>query len=324
MNTEGRSAIQKIREGVRRYLSWGLALVLALFPAVSGAHGLLFGLMLSVFARSTLPSDLKIWNSRSLGLAIVLMGAATPIRDVIHYGASGFGMSALLILVVLGAGVFISDRMGVDRKTGMLISSGTAICGGSAIAATGPAIDADSEQMGISVAVVFLLNAVSVLIFPPLGHLLALTPEQFGRFAALAIHDTSSVLAASVAFGGGAELAAVPMKLSRALWIIPVAAGMGWWNARGDSTKRFSGGSVPWFIPAFVLAALIFSFVPQLSGFAQPVGSVGKRLLVASLFLIGNSISASALKKAGLKPLVLGVSIWGVAILFSVGILNWF
>ncbi len=300
-----------------RAVPFGAALAAALVPELTGAWALLFGLLVSLLLGWTLPSQLKPWNPRLLGVSIVLMGAATPVEQVLRHGTRGLGYSAVLIALVLLTGIWLSKKIGMEAQTGVLISSGTAICGGSAIAATGPAIGATSEQTGIAVAVVFLLNAISVFLFPPLGHWLGLDPEEFGRFAALAIHDTSSVLAASVAYGGGAEQAAVPMKLARALWIVPMAALLGvWWARRGEGVKS-KGARIPWFVPAFVVAAAAFSWIPGLAPFSQGVGAVGRRLLVAALFWIGNAITLEALKKAGLKPLVLGLGLWVLVIVAS-------
>jgi len=292
-----------------------LATLLALIPAIAGAHALFAGILLAVAFKQPLPAPLKPWNSRLLGLAIVLLGAGTPLQAVLEHGAQGLGISALLIALILAAGAIAGRALRVDAPIRTLISSGTAICGGSAIAATGPAIGAGSESMGVAIAVVFLLNAVSVLFFPALGHALHLSPQEFGRFAALAIHDTSSVLAASVAFGGGAELTAVPMKLARALWIVPTAAILGYINRR--TTKQEAATQpplLPWFIPAFVAVAVIFSATDALQVWGQPVATLGKRLLVGTLFLIGNSITRETLRRTGLRPLLLGVLLWGFAI----------
>ena len=291
-----------------------LALALAAIPQVSGTQALFAGLGLTTLLRYPLPVGFKPWNSRLLGLSIVLMGAGTPLVDVFNHGTKGLWISALLILMILLAGSVLGRLLEIDAPIRTLISSGTAICGGSAIAATGPAIGAGSEQMGVAIAVVFLLNAISVLTFPPLGHALQLTPEEFGRFAALAIHDTSSVLAASVAFGGGAELTAVPMKLARALWIVPMAATLGYINSKNRSHHQGKAPLIPWFIPAFVITAAAFTFLAPLAAHGASVAFVGKRLLVGTLFLIGNSISAQALKRAGIRPLLLGILLWSFAI----------
>ena len=300
-----------------------LAVTLASIHRISGAHALFAGILLAVAFKQPLPAPLKPWNSRLLGLAVVLLGAGTPLQAVLEHGSRGLGISAFLIALILAAGTVIGRALRVQDPIRTLISSGTAICGGSAIAATGPALGAGSESMGIAIAVVFLLNAVSVLFFPALGHALKLSPDEFGRFAALAIHDTSSVLAASVAFGGGAELTAVPMKLARALWIVPMAALLGYINRRGHKEAGAPRAPMlPWFIPAFVAVAGVFSASDALHAWSQPVSTLGKRLLVGTLFLIGNSITRETLRRTGARPLLLGVLLWGFAIVASYGFLR--
>lgn len=272
--------------------------------AISGPLALIIGIVMALAFGMPLPSKFKPWTSQILGAAVSLLGASIPIAEVLRSGGRGLGVSLLLIVAVIVAGIYLARVLRVDDKIGTLISSGTAICGGSAIAAISGSIRSNAEQTAVALAIVFILNSVAVFIFPPLGHLVGLTGEQFGVWSALAIHDTSSVVGAAVSFGQGAEGIAVPMKLARALWIIPVAAVLARMHA-GEGK-----GKLPWFVFTFVIIAALFSLLPQLHDFKSPVEFAGKRLLVLVLFLIGSAISRETLRSAGWRPLALGIILW--------------
>lgn len=281
-----------------------VAVATLIWTAITGPFALIIGMVLALAFGITPPSRFKSWTSHILGAAVSLLGAGIPIAEVARSGGRGLGVSLLLIVSVIAIGSYLARKLKVDEKIGTLISSGTAICGGSAIAAVSGSIRSNTEQTAVALAIVFILNSVAVFIFPPLGHLLELTGEQFGIWSALAIHDTSSVVGAAVSFGQGAEGIAVPMKLARALWIIPVAAVMARMHA-GEGK-----GKLPWFVFTFVIIAAAFSLLPQLHGIKLPVEFAGKRLLVLVLFLIGSGISRETLRRAGWRPLALGILLW--------------
>lgn len=281
-----------------------LAAVALLWPAVTGPMALIAGITASLLFRLSLPVAVKPWTSHLLGGAVSLLGAGIPLTTVISSGGRGLGFSLALIAGTLLAGAMLARKLGVDRQVGTLISSGTAICGGSAIAAVAGAVKAKPEQTAIALAIVFVLNALAVFIFPPLGSWLGLTGEQFGMWAAMAIHDTSSVVAAAVSYGNGAEAVAVPMKLARALWIIPVAAVLG----RIYAGK--GGGKLPWFIGTFVVLAGFFSVFPEYGHVGALLADAGKRLLVLVLFLIGASMTKSSLQVMGRSSVILAVILW--------------
>ena len=202
-------------------------------------------------------------------------------------------------------GWFIAKAIGLNKQTGYLISAGTAICGGSAIAAVSPAIKASDEQIGLSLATVFVLNSVALFVFPVIGHALNLDQHTFGTWAAIAIHDTSSVVGAASAYGEEALTTATTLKLARALWIIPVAL-FSAFLFRNDSKKV----TIPYFILFYCAAIAVSDLLPQFEVVYQGVFELAKRALVVCLFLIGCGISVDKLRSSGPKPLMFGVTLW--------------
>jgi uncharacterized integral membrane protein (TIGR00698 family) len=195
----------------------------------------------------------------------------------------------------------------INRKTAYLISSGTAICGGSAIAAVGPVVKADENEMAVSLGVIFILNSIALFIFPPLGHLFAMTDAQFGTWAAIAIHDTSSVVGAGAAYSEGALQMATLVKLTRALWIIPLAF-VTMLIFRDKSGKI----SIPWFIFLFVLAMIINTYLPLPDMLTSSLVLIARRGMVLTLFMIGASLSMKMIKQVGVKPLLQAIILWVV------------
>jgi uncharacterized integral membrane protein (TIGR00698 family) len=228
-------------------------------------------------------------------------------------GLQGFAYTAVGIGFALSMGLFLGKRLGVAPNTSILITVGTAICGGSAIAAVAPVIHAGDEDTSVALATVFLLNALALILFPLIGLHFQLAERSFGLWAALAIHDTSSVVAAGATYGPVAELVATTTKLARAMWIVPVAFGLGLVHARYQTEAAGElrpKATRPWFILGFLLAAALVTFVPQLKSPGQIVNQVAHRLLVLTLFLLGCGITREALKKVGVRPLVQGVALW--------------
>ena len=247
------------------------------------------------------------WQARTrrlahqlLALSVIGLGAGMDLRVVGRVGLHGLGYTAVTIGVALGLGTVLARALRVGRDAGLLISVGTAICGGSAIAAIAPAIDASDEDTSMALATVFTLNAVALVIFPPIGHALGLSQEAFGLWSALAIHDTSSVVGAASQYGAIALSVATAAKLARALWIVPVSLAV----SRGRATKR------PWFIAGFLGAAALVTFVPALQPAGHAVASGAHYLLAATLFLVGMGLTRASLRRLGLRPLVLAVLLW--------------
>lgn len=246
----------------------------------------------------------------ALGLAVLGLGAAADLGVVGRVGLRGIGYTAVGIGLTFLAGLLLARLLGVEEDTALLVTTGTAICGGSAIAAVAPAIKARSESISVALATVFLLNAVALVVFPPLGHLAGLDEVRFGLFAALAIHDTSSVVGAATAYGPKAVEVATTVKLARALWIVPVALVIGWARARRTGERGASAAKLPWFLVGFVAMAALVTWLPALRPAGLAVAALAKRLLVMTLFLIGTSLTRDAVRRVGLRPVALGIALW--------------
>lgn len=241
------------------------------------------------------------------------LGAAADLGVVGRAGLKGIGYTAVGIGLTFLAGALLARAFGVEEDTAILVTVGTAICGGSAIAAVAPAIRARSESISVSLATVFLLNAVALVVFPPLGHLAGLDESQFGLFAALAIHDTSSVVGAATAYGPKAVEIATTVKLARALWIVPMTLVIGWARARRTGERGASAVKLPWFLAGFVVMAALVTWFPDLRPAGLAIAAGAKRVLVVTLFLIGASLTREALRSVGLRPVALGVALWFLA-----------
>ena len=258
-------------------------------------------------------------TSHLLAAAIVLMGFGMDIGAVLQAGAHGLIYTFTGIVLGLGIGVWLGKKLGVEHDCAWLVSVGTAICGGSAIAAAAPALNAKSHSIAIASATVFTLNAVALLIFPVIGHHLHFSQEQFGFWSALAIHDTSSVVGATMQYGKEALAVGATVKLARALWIIPVTLFLSLFVVKHRAHRGKEGETVPakkfrvkvpWFIPGFLIAAAIVSFLPVLAGPGNGLKELSKYLMILTLFLIGANLSREKLKELGLKPVVMGVCLW--------------
>jgi len=277
-------------------------------PPIALAMGLMFGLLLphpySAEARKT--------SKYLLQASVVGLGFGMNLHDVLRAGRSGFMYTFLGISFTLTVGMALGTIWGVRRRTAFLISTGTAICGGSAIAAVGPIVQASDEEMAVSLGTVFVLNSVALLIFPAIGAGLKLTQSQFGLWAALAIHDTSSVVGAAAKYGTTALAIATTVKLARALWIVPLSL--------ATAVIRHAKAKIqwPWFIGLFCLAAMCNTYLPggeHAYGLAVKVAKIG---LTATLFLIGSGISMATVKQVGHRPLLQGILLW---LIVSVGTL---
>lgn len=259
-----------------------------------------------------------------LQASVVLLGFGMDLGAVYRAGKEGILFTIATIFGTLILGYLAGRILNVNFKTSTLISSGTAICGGSAIAAVAPAIEAQSEQISVSLSTVFLLNSVALFIFPLIGHALNLTQNQFGIWSAIAIHDTSSVVGASGTYGAEALAVATTVKLARALWIAPVALLFAYIYRKKDGSPK-AKLAIPWFILLFLGATAIRTYVPD---WVEPsvfdaIVNLARAGMTVTLFLIGASLSRQTLKAVGIRPLVQGLFLWVViSIAGLVAVLN--
>ena len=256
-------------------------------------------------------------TSQLLGATIVGMGCGINLMKVLQAGANGIVYTLIGICAGLGLGVLFGKLLKLNRDTMYLISVGTSICGGSAIAAAAPVLKAKAHDIAIASATVFALNAVALLVFPAIGNALGFSQTQFGYWAALAIHDTSSVVGAGFQYGPEALEVGTTVKLARALWIVPVTLFLSCFIAPvAAGEKRQVKFKVPWFIPGFLIAAALVTWLPVIAPAVAVVKDISKFLMITTLFLIGSNLSREKLKELGLKPVLLGDILW---IILSVG-----
>ncbi|HUI73861.1 MAG TPA: putative sulfate exporter family transporter [Candidatus Acidoferrum sp.] len=269
-------------------------------PPLALALGIVFGLM---FAHPY-HTDGRALSKFLLQASVVALGFGMNLQQVLSVGRSGFLYTALGISFAMLTGIALGKLFQVRGATSYLIATGTAICGGSAIAAIGPILHADEEEMAVSLGAVFILNSIALLIFPPIGFYLHITQVQFGLWAALAIHDTSSVVGAAARYGAEALVIATTVKLARALWIVPLSLATA---AVKHSRAKIQ---IPWFIFLFCLAAVVNTYGPQDAHLSQSLFRLGQLGLTATLFLIGTGISRETLARVGWRPLIQGVLLW--------------
>jgi len=279
--------------------------ILCLFPIISSPIALVIGFTLASLGIVPAQINTALLTKKLLAFSIVGLGFGINLQQAILVSANNIGMILVSIIATLTIGLCLTNALKMQAKTGHLIAAGTAICGGSAIAAVSPAIDADAQQTSHALATIFILNSVALFVFPLIGHALLMSQFEFGLWSAIAIHDTSSVVGAASAYGDEALQTATTLKLARALWIVPVAF-ISALFFKGNNKKV----SVPYFILFYCVAIAITYFVSQFSGLYQSIFSLSKRLLVLCLFLIGAGLTFSSLKSAGMKPLILGISLW--------------
>jgi uncharacterized integral membrane protein (TIGR00698 family) len=291
-----------------------LAALSTLHPRVPAAAALALGVLLAVTVGNPYQSYTRRGTQYLLQLSVVALGAGIDLREVARAGVSGLGYTAASIVLTLAAGTVLGRLLRVQRDTGLLITVGTAICGGSAIAAVAPVVRARDHEISVALGTVFLLNSAALLLFPPIGHLVGLSEPRFGLWAALAIHDTSSVVGAGLAYGPQALAVATTVKLARALWIIPLTLSIAAVRQRAMPAEDSAAPAVkrPWFILGFLIAAALFTYLPVLHPAAPYVTGVAKRGLTLTLFFIGAGLSPAALRRVGVRPLLLGLTLWGL------------
>lgn len=282
-----------------------IALAFCITPYASAPIALALGLLLAL----TIGHPYQKYNSKAtkilLQVSVVGLGFGMNFGNVLEAGKSGILFTIATIFGTLILGYFIGKWLKIDRKTSHLISSGTAICGGSAIAAVGPVLEADENQMSVALGTVFILNSIALFIFPLIGEYFHLTQSQFGIWAAIAIHDTSSVVGAATKYGEEALHIATTVKLARALWIVPLALGTAF--IFKSKTKKIN---IPYFIFLFVIASIIRTYVDLDVQIFKILEMIAKTGLVVTLFLIGAGLSRKTLRAVGIKPFIEGVLLW--------------
>jgi len=296
-----------------------LGLIVAASGIVSPPFALLGGLAYGI----TLPHPLQV-ESKNLAkfllqASVVCLGFGMNLHEVVHAGRSGFVYTAMSITAAMLLGLGLGSLIHVGKKSSFLISAGTAICGGSAIAAVGPIAGASEEEMAVSLGAVFILNSVALFLFPLIGFTLHMSQTQFGLWSALAIHDTSSVVGATAKYGATALAIGTTVKLARALWIVPLSF------ATALLLKSKARVQWPWFIVLFCLAALLNTAMPNLGGAFAILSRLGRIGLTVTLFLIGTGLSKETLKTVGIRPLLQGLTLWivvGTSTLCLI-LLNW-
>jgi uncharacterized integral membrane protein (TIGR00698 family) len=295
---------------MREWFSWqnivfSLLIIFCLTPYASPPVALGLGILSALLIGSPFPKHRAKLTKILLQVSVVGLGFGMNLGAVLEAGKDGILFTIVTIFGTLGLGYLVGKILKVELKTSHLISCGTAICGGSAIAAVAPVINADEDQISVSLGTIFILNSIALFIFPLLGAAFHLSQHQFGIWAAIAIHDTSSVVGAAAKYGEEALQVATTVKLARALWIAPIAMLTSWLFAE-KSTKFY----IPLFIIFFLLASVARTYVPVPDIFYNTMVEIAKKGLTVTLFLIGASLSISTIRKVGVKPLVQGVILW--------------
>lgn len=285
---------------------------------------LFLGLAFALLCGQAHPKFNKKLSKYLLQYSVVGLGFGMNIEAALASGKEGMKFTILSVVGTMLIGWFIGRKLlKVDRDTSYLISSGTAICGGSAIAAVGPVLKANDSEMSVALGTIFILNALALFIFPIIGHALDMSQYEFGTWAAIAIHDTSSVVGAGQAYGEEALHVATTIKLTRALWIIPLAFATSFiFKSKGQKV------SIPWFIFFFVLAMVVNTYLLGTTEAGLQIGNAingfARKTLTITLFFIGASLSRDVLKAVGLKPLVQGVALWIIISCSTLAYIYWF
>lgn len=307
---------------IAKPLYW-ILLVLMFFPfkalfgveVVTPATALFLGLMFAIVFGIPYPKFNKKLSKYLLQASVVGLGFGMNLQKSLQSGADGMLFTIISVVGIMIIGILLGRAMKINDKASYLISAGTAICGGSAIAAVGGVMKANEKNMAVSLGVIFILNAVALFIFPPLGHLFNMSDAQFGTWAAIAIHDTSSVVGAGAAYSPEACELATLIKCTRALWIIPLAFFTIWYFRKDKQGEGKAKVSIPWFILLFVVAMVINTYTPaSMTSFTTPLYSaivaIAKQSLVAVLFAIGASLSLKVIREVGVKPLLQAIILW--------------
>lgn len=282
-----------------------ILIVLCLSGLISSPIALILGFLFTLFVGQPFQAFAAKSIQYLLKISVVGLGFGMFLMETLKTGKEGLMITVLTIAATLTLGYFLARALKIDARLGHLISSGTSICGGSAIAAVSPVINAKPKTISVSLGVVFLLNSIALFIFPGIGHFFGMSQHQFGLWAAVAIHDTSSVVGAALEYGEEALRVATTVKLARTLWIIPVSLLSMFLFKNKDGKIK-----IPWFILFFILAILINSYLNLPDIVTESIVEVSKRLLIVCLFLVGTTLSIKDIKKSGFKPFLLGISLW--------------
>ncbi len=309
-----KSTLFTIPDQYRKIIFLVLLVVCVVIPDISAPVALFTGLIIALTIGHPFLDMNKKATTLLLQISVVCLGFRMNFEEAMKAGKEGFLFTVGTIALTLLAGYFIGKKLKIDDNTSTLISNGTAICGGSAIAAVAPIVKANGQQISVALGTIFILNSIALFIFPPLGAMLHLTDQQFGTWCAIAIHDTSSVVGAAGKFSSAALQVATTIKLERALWIIPVSLLTAYMKKSTGKIK------IPYFIFYFVLAILVATYLPvYIPALATKIGDktifgwtsfVGVRGTVGTLFLIGSGLSVQALQQVGWRPIVQGVILW--------------
>lgn len=288
--------------------------VLCLTPWVSAGMALLLGILFAVIFGNPFLTQTRKMTKQLLAISIIGLGAGMNLITVAETGLKGVCYTAIGITLTLLAGLGLGRILKTEKDSSWLITVGTAICGGSAIAAIAPVLHAKHHHISVALGVVFILNALALFLFPAIGHYLDLTQHQFGLWSALAIHDTSSVVGAGLKYGAEALQTGTTVKLARALWIVPlvflVAAIVKNTPTDHDDNQPAQKKSYPWFILGFLAMAAVVTWVPALHHAGTIIETLSKHLLVLTLFLIGTNLTRETIKSVGIKPMIQGVILW--------------
>ncbi|MCO5249173.1 MAG: putative sulfate exporter family transporter [Chitinophagales bacterium] len=284
--------------------------ILCVTPLITSPIALGLGFFVAFFVGNPFGDKPHQYIHTLLKISIIGLGFGLKLNEALQAGKTGFLMTIVSIFSVIIVGFIVGKLFKIDKPLSYLISVGTAICGGSAIAAVSPIIKAKANQISIALAIIFTLNSIALFIYPSIGHWFHLSQEQFGLWCAIGIHDTSSVVGAASKYGDDALKVATTVKLARALWIIPVSLLTMLFFKSQDSKVK-----IPWFIGLFIIAILLNTYIPALDIISRPVISISKAGLNLTLFLIGTTLTMTTLKTISWKPLVLALILW-----FSVSI----
>ena len=296
-----------------------LGLILAATGLVSPPIALLGGLVYGFAVSHPFHVESKRLAKFLLQASVVALGFGMNLHEVVHAGRSGFFYTAISITAAMLLGLGLGHFIRVSKKSAFLISAGTAICGGSAIAAVGPIADANEEEMAVALGTVFILNSIALFLFPLIGYALRMSQAQFGLWSALAIHDTSSVVGATAKYGPTALAVGTTIKLARALWIVPLSF------VTAMTLKSKARIQWPWFILLFCLAALLNTILPAFNPAFTVLNHLGKIGLTVTLFLIGSGLNKQTIEQVGFRPLLQGVALWIVVGAGSLALIlrNW-
>ncbi len=293
-----------MRLEIVRKICFVICLLVCFMPWIDAADALLLGVVLSIALGNPWPKQAASSSKKLLQISVVGLGFGLSLGEIWTTGRESIIYTFVGICFTLMLGMLLGRLFKVEKTTAALVSFGTAICGGSAIAAMAPVMDAEDDEIAVSLATVFTLNAVALFLFPIIGHLLHLNQTIFGTWAGMAIHDTSSVVGAASVYGAKALAVGTTVKLSRALWITPIVLVVSWRN-RSTGKKAF-----PWFIVGFILAAAISTMIPQFATQWHWLARIAKQLLIVTLFLIGAGLSRELLKRVGARPMFQGITLW--------------